>query len=125
MAFYLNSTFVYFGHIQLPAATSCLFMGTQVVKEFVIIFKTTFDSIDEFVNADAVTDFSKVYAVRLWVLIQTERQEHGLDTANNYTIAGTSVNTPNDGFRRLLVSSVIKMRNMVKVDEVAAAGSTP
>lgn len=82
-------------------------------------------AIDEFVNADAVTDFSKVYAVRLWVLIKTEREEQGLDTARTYTIAGTTVNTPNDGFRRLLASSVIKMRNMVKVDEVAAAGSTP
>ncbi len=82
-------------------------------------------SIDEFNNADAVTDFSKVYAVRLWVLIKTEREEQGLDTAKTYTIAGTTVNTPNDGHRRLLVSSVIKMRNMVKVDELAAAGSTP
>ena len=81
-------------------------------------------SIDEFVNADAVSDFAKVYAVRLWVLIKSEHEEKGLNTARTYTIAGNTVNTPNDGFRRLLVSSVIKMRNMVKVDELAAAGSS-
>ena len=80
-------------------------------------------AIDKFVNADAVTDFAKVYAVRLWVLIKTERDEEGLDTGRTYTIAGTSITTPNDGHRRLLISSVVKMRNMVKVDELAAAGS--
>ena len=80
-------------------------------------------AIDKFVNADAVTDFTKVYAVRLWVLIKTERDEEGLDTGRTYTIAGTSITTPNDGHRRLLISSVVKMRNMVKVDELAAAGS--
>ena len=80
-------------------------------------------AIDKFVNADAVTDFAKVYAVRLWVLIKTERDEEGLDTGRTYTIAGTSITTPNDGYRRLLISSVVKMRNMVKVDELAAAGS--
>ena len=82
-------------------------------------------SIDEFVNADAVTDFNKVYAVRLWVMIKSERKEQGLDTnSGDINIAGTTVSRPNDGYRRLLVSSVIKMRNMVKVDELAAAGST-
>ena len=80
-------------------------------------------AIDKFVNADAVTDFTKVYAVRLWVLIKTENEEKGLDTGRTYTIAGTSITEPNDGYRRLLISSVIKMRNMVKVDEMAAAGS--
>ena len=80
-------------------------------------------AIDNFVNADAVTDFTKVYAVRLWVLIKTEREEKGLNTARTYTIAGTNITTPNDGYRRLLISSVIKMRNMVKLDEQAAAGS--
>ena len=80
-------------------------------------------AIDKFVNADSVTDFSRVYAVRLWVLIKTEREEKGLDTGRTYTIAGNNITEPNDGYRRLLVSSVVKMRNMVKVDELAAAGS--
>lgn len=80
-------------------------------------------AVDKFVNADAVTDFTKVYAVRLWVLIKTEREEEGLDTSRTYTIAGNNIAVPNDGYRRMLISSVIKMRNMVKVDEQAAAGS--
>ena len=80
-------------------------------------------SIDNFFNADAVTDFTKVYAVRLWVLVKTEREEKELDTARTYTIAGNSISVPNDGYRRLLISSVVKMRNMVKKDEQAAAGS--
>ena len=80
-------------------------------------------AIDQFVNADAVTSFGKVYAVRLWVLVKTEREEEGLNTSRTYTIAGNTISVPNDGYRRLLVSSVIKMRNMVKLDEQAAAGS--
>ena len=80
-------------------------------------------AIDKFSNADTVTDFTKVYAVRLWVMIKTEREEEGLDTGRTYTVAGTSITTPNDGYRRLLISSVVQMRNMVKVDELAAAGS--
>ena len=80
-------------------------------------------SIDNFVNADAVTDFTKVYAVRLWVLIKTEHEEPQLNTARTYTIAGNNIAIPDDGYRRLLISSVIKMRNMVKVDEQASAGS--
>ena len=80
-------------------------------------------SIDKFVNADKVTDFTRVYAVRLWVLIKTEHEEKGLNTARTYTIAGIDVDAPNDGYRRLLISSVVKMRNMVKVDQQAAAGS--
>ena len=80
-------------------------------------------SIDQFVNADAVTDFTRVYAVRLWVLIKTEQRMEDLNTGRTYIIAGNSVTTPNDGYRRLLISSVIKMRNMVRVDEQAAAGS--
>lgn len=80
-------------------------------------------SIDKFVNADAVTDFTKVFAVRLWVLVKTEHEEKELDTSRTYTVAGNTISVPNDGYRRLLISSVIKMRNMVKVDEQAAAGS--
>ena len=80
-------------------------------------------SIDQFVNADAVTDFTRVYAVRLWVLIKTEQRMEDLNTGRTYIIAGNSVTTPDDGYRRLLISSVIKMRNMVRVDELAAAGS--
>ncbi|UCB56300.1 MAG: PilW family protein [Thiotrichales bacterium] len=79
--------------------------------------------IDHFVNADAVSDFTKVYAVRLWVLIKTEHEEKGLNTSRTYTIAGNTVSVPNDGYRRLLISSVVKMRNMVKVDEQASSGS--
>jgi hypothetical protein len=56
-------------------------------------------------------------------LIKTEREEKGLNTARTFNIAGNVVSTPNDGYRRLLISSVVKMRNMVKVDEQAAAGS--
>jgi hypothetical protein len=58
-------------------------------------------------------------------MIQSERKEQGLNTdSGDIAIAGTTVFRPDDGYRRLLVSSVIKMRNMVKVDELAAAGST-
>jgi type IV pilus assembly protein PilW len=96
------------------------------VENFQVQYGEDLDSngtVDQFVNADAVTDFSKVYAARLWVLVRTDRTEKDLNTSANYTIAGQNIAIPDDDYRRLLVSSVIKMRNMVRVDELDAAGS--
>lgn len=96
------------------------------VENFQIQFGEDLDAdgtVDQFVNADAVTNFSKVYAARLWVLVRTERTEKDLDTSKNYTIAGQAVAIADDDYRRLLVSSVVKMRNMVRADELTAAGS--
>jgi type IV pilus assembly protein PilW len=51
-----------------------------------------------------------ILAVRLWLLIRSERVENGYTDTATYTY-GDRVYTPNDGFRRVLVSKTIYLRN--------------
>jgi type IV pilus assembly protein PilW len=80
--------------------------------------------VDQYVNADAVTDWSKVYAAKVWVLVRSEHKEKDLDTTNSFTLGGKSpvdLGGPGD-YRRLLVSSVVRLRNMQRFDEASAPG---
>jgi type IV pilus assembly protein PilW len=82
-------------------------------------------SVDQYVNADAVTDWSKVYAAKIWVLVRAEHKEKGLNTTQTFALggkAGVSLGGQDD-YRRLLVSTVVRLRNMQRVDELSAPGS--
>ena len=81
--------------------------------------------VDSYVNASNVTDWSngEVVAVRIWLLMRSERQDRdNISSAQTFTIAGNTVTTPNDGYRRYLVSSVVKMRNTYQVDLMNSGG---
>jgi len=79
-------------------------------------------SVDQYVNADLVADWTKVYSARVWVLVRGQTKDKTVDTSQTFTIAGNSVSFGNDGYRRLLVSSVINLRNMIRVDELSVGG---
>jgi len=81
--------------------------------------------VDQYVNADAVTKWSKVFAAKIWVLVRAEHKETGLDTKQSFSLGGkVAVDLGGvDGYRRLLLSSVVRLRNMQRVDEMAAPGS--
>jgi hypothetical protein len=50
--------------------------------------------------------------VRVWLLMRSDQFEPGYIDGNTYTYAGKPAYTPpNDGFRRLLVSRTIQIRN--------------
>jgi type IV pilus assembly protein PilW len=51
-----------------------------------------------------------ILAVRIWLLIRSERVENGYTDTATYTY-GDRIYTPNDGFRRVLVSKTIYLRN--------------
>jgi Tfp pilus assembly protein PilW len=81
--------------------------------------------VDQYVNADAVTKWSSVYSAKIWVLVRAEHKENGLDTKQSFALGGkdsVDLGGP-DGYRRLLVSSVVRLRNMQRLDEQAAPGS--
>ena len=80
--------------------------------------------VDAYVKASGVTNWGlDVVSARIWVLMRTERADKGgISSTQTFTIAGTVVNTPNDGFRRYLVSSVVKLRNTSQIN-VQSAGS--
>jgi prepilin-type N-terminal cleavage/methylation domain-containing protein len=79
-------------------------------------------SVDQYVNADQVPDWTKVYSARVWVLVRGERVDNAVDTSATFSIAGNNVSFGNDGYRRLLMSSVINLRNMIRVDELSVGG---
>lgn len=69
-------------------------------------------SVDRYFNADQVTDWQAVKAVRVWLLTRS-RCETGefLDT-NTYRL-GDVVYTPNDHYQRQLYTATVMLRNRV------------
>ncbi len=53
---------------------------------------------------------AEILAVRVWLLMRAERIEVGYTNSTSYSYAGVNV-TPNDSYRRLLVSKTIYLRN--------------
>lgn len=76
--------------------------------------------IDRYVNPDdpildpanaAFNEDAEVLAVRVWLRLRGDRLEQGLPTNNGYTYADQVVGAINDGFRRIVVSKTIYLRN--------------
>lgn len=63
-----------------------------------------------YVDPDEVPIGAQVVSVRIWLLVRADRPEIGFVDGKTYTYAGVSV-TPNDDFRRVLVSRTIQLRN--------------
>jgi type IV pilus assembly protein PilW len=61
-------------------------------------------------NAAWVMD-DEVLAVRIWLRVRAERAENGFTDTANYVYADQAVGPFNDGFRRVLVSKTIYLRN--------------
>jgi len=54
---------------------------------------------------------SKIRSIRIWLLARTDIEDRGFRDAGTYVIANQRI-TPNDGFRRRLLTTTIKCRNM-------------
>lgn len=73
---------------------------------------------DDDVRSQAKTDWHRVKAVKIWALARAEKPEKDFDTSsasgNGYRLGGFTIPDAdlNDGYRRLLASNVIRMRNM-------------
>ena len=72
--------------------------------------------IDRYVDPDDVIDWSDVYAVKVWLLMQSDEREIGIDTKKTFTIAGTTADYGGqDDFRYFLVTSVVSLRNVKQI----------
>jgi len=74
-----------------------------------------FGTVDYYVNPDSVVlnqASTRVLAVRLWVLLRSESAENGFTNDKTYNYANVPAYTPNDNFRRLLVTKTVQVRNM-------------
>jgi type IV pilus assembly protein PilW len=77
-------------------------------------------SIDRYVNTnDPLIDptnvgfnpNAEILAVRVWLRVRAERAEPGFTDTTNYVYADQNVGPFNDGFRRMVVSKTIYLRN--------------
>ena len=73
-------------------------------------FQVQYGVAGQYVDADAVADWTQVVTARLWLLVRSECPETGFADARTYTL-GDQVYTPADNFRRQLYSSVVMLRN--------------
>ena len=72
--------------------------------------------VDRYVNPDAVaaSDWSAVYAAKIWLVMRSDQPQRGVDTAKSFRIAGAPAVTLGgpDDFRYFMVSSVVNLRNL-------------
>jgi prepilin-type N-terminal cleavage/methylation domain-containing protein len=73
---------------------------------------------DDILNGTAVNPAiaaEDIRAVRIWILGQSDPNlpEGGYSDNNTYIVGRTIVNSPNDGIRRRLLTSIVKCRNML------------
>ncbi|HLF09944.1 MAG TPA: PilW family protein [Gammaproteobacteria bacterium] len=77
-------------------------------------------SVDRYVNPGdpiinpanpAFIPFAEILSVRIWLRIRAERAENGFTDTTNYVYADQNVGPFGDGFRRIVVSKTIYLRN--------------
>ena len=67
-------------------------------------------SVNQYLNADQVTNWHRVRAIRFWALVRANCQESGYTDTATYQL-GDRTYTPNDRYRRTLYSSTVALRN--------------
>lgn len=69
--------------------------------------------IDGYVNSDAVTEWSNVYAAKIWLVMRSDKKQTGVDTSKKFWVAGVETDLGGiDDYRYFMVSSVVNLRNM-------------
>lgn len=61
---------------------------------------------------DPALNGNQVLFAQVWIVVQSTDFQPDLDTSATFIIAGNSVVYPNDGYRKVMLSSVAKMRNL-------------
>lgn len=72
-------------------------------------------TIDRYVNPENVINWSQVYAVKVWLLMRSDKQQitKGVNTSKTFELAGATVTKDGtDGYRYFMVSSIINLRNV-------------
>ncbi len=63
------------------------------------------------VSLSTTVNINTIRAVQIWILARTSRPDRNFRDVNTYVVGNQHI-TPNDGYRRRLVSVIIKCRNM-------------
>ncbi|PCI09287.1 MAG: hypothetical protein COB77_00255 [Gammaproteobacteria bacterium] len=69
-------------------------------------------NINAFVDPNQVTDWTKVYAAKIWLVLRGDVQQN-VTSVKQFTIAGKpAASYGSDGFRYFMVTSVVHLRNL-------------
>jgi len=70
-------------------------------------------AVNRYVNADLVGDWSKVFAVKVWLLMRSDEKPltSGVIPSKTFDVATLSV-TKNDGYQYFMVTSIVNLRNV-------------
>ncbi|MDO8369752.1 MAG: PilW family protein [Candidatus Nitrotoga sp.] len=99
-----------------PALTPTL-MASNVEDMQIQYGRFTTDLNTQFYNADSISasvtpsQWNDVSTVRVWILVRATKVEPGYRNTSTYTLGDKTI-TVNDGFRREVFSTVIRLRNM-------------
>jgi type IV pilus assembly protein PilW len=74
-------------------------------------------AIDLYVDPNMVTDWTAVYAAKIWLLMRTDKKQIGVDTKKSFSIAGAPAADfgGKDDYRYFLVTSVVDLRNLRQI----------
>ena len=71
-------------------------------------------AVNRYVDPDtAIAASARIRALRVWIMARSAQAETGFTDTNTYDYANVSV-TPNNGFRRMLLSGTIQLRNLAE-----------
>lgn len=80
--------------------------------------------VNTYVNPDAVTDWMNVRSAQVWIVVRSQQNYPDLNTAlppaqvSNIVNAGSALAFSNDGFRRIVVSTVVQLKNIKNINGV-------
>lgn len=63
-------------------------------------------------HPEADMDWSRVIAARIWLVMQSREKVRDVDTSTEFEVAGVIQSYPNDGYRRTMVTTAVRLRNM-------------
>jgi hypothetical protein len=74
--------------------------------------------IDRYVDANALSDWSRVYSAKIWLLMRSNEEMKGVDTTKSFSIAGAPAASygGQDDYRYFLVTSVVNLRNLAEIN---------
>lgn len=68
-------------------------------------------AVNTYVDPGPAVEWNKVRSAQVWIVVQSTDNQPDLDTTVTFSIAGNpAVTYPNDGFRKVMLTSVVQMR---------------
>ena len=68
--------------------------------------------VNRYVDPHLVTDWTTVYAAKIWLVMRSEKQQPGMNPKSFKVAEKPAVTLGGDGFRYFMVSSVVDLRNL-------------